>query len=232
MTRALIAALLLVATGEPAGAKILCPPGDFVVRAVGGAPSPLGDGVVLALGAGRAALDGVCPKARAGQFHRASGTWLGRVRARWTVCTRVADVRLRARFTMDAPYCTRLTGTLRMSGRRFEVVADRVPACGNGLREPGEQCDGTDSAHFGACCTADCTVAPGCPVQCDARFPCGAQEICLTTCGFVGTCHPLSAVTCGGGPVCACDHVTTYPDSCAAYAAGTGVFRTGACTPP
>jgi hypothetical protein len=139
-----------------------------------------------------------------------------------------------ARFDSSAPYCTRLTGTLRVGARRFAIVADREPACGNGLREAGEQCDGVDSAHFGQCCTPDCTLQPGCPLQCDreGRFLCSADEICVHVCGQLGTCQLRSEVRCENGPVCGCDNTTTYPSHCAAFAAGTGVSLVGPCRPP
>jgi hypothetical protein len=230
---ALVAAVLLACLATPAGAKVVCPPGRFVLSSERNAPEPLAAGLPLELGMGRAALPGLCGEVTAGRFLRSGGYWLYRVRARWQRCTRVRPVSLRARFDTNAPYCTRLIGTLRLGGRVFPVRADRVPACGNGLRESGEQCDGVDGAGFGTCCTPDCTLKPGCPLQCDLdRFPCSAPDVCTYMCGFNGVCQPRDRLDCSGGPVCACDTVTTYPDRCAAFAAGTGVAHPGPCQPP
>jgi len=141
---------------------------------------------------------------------------------------------MRAHFGATGPFCARLEGMLRLAGgRRVAFAAERIPACGNGIREAGEQCDGTDSAAWGSCCTDDCTVKPGCPMQCDrTRFPCaGPDEICTYTCGFSGVCQSRARIACGGGPVCGCDGATTYADRCAAFADGTGVANPGACQP-
>lgn len=190
------------------------------------------DGLPLGLGAGMVDLSGLCPAIEArGGFSRPGNHWSG-VRARWQRCTGPRRVLLRARFAFDAPFCTRLTGRLRLGARRFRVVADRVPACGNGLREPGEQCDGVDSASQGQCCNPDCTVKAGCSVLCDEYFPCGPADVCVSYCSSVSACEPRQALACGGGPVCGCDGTTTYPDRCAAFDAGTGVQYFGGCQPP
>ena len=61
-------------------------------------------------------------------------------------------------------------------------------------------------------------------------FQCeGADEICVTACGFGGTCQPRSDVRCEPGPVCDCSGEVTYSSNCAAYEAGAGVSRDGAC---
>lgn len=233
MTRALVTALLLSTLSTPALAKYVCPPGSFVLHPVADAPEPLRSGLVLELGAGRVELTGLCTGGVAGRFHRQTGGLLGRVRARWMRCERVRPVSLRARFDLDALRCMRLAGTLRLGRHRFPVLADRVPACGNGLREPGEQCDGGDSAGFGTCCTADCTVKPECPLQCDRdHFSCGELDMCIYSCGSAGVCWPRAKLDCDSGPVCGCDAVTTYPDICAAWADGTGASSGGTCRAP
>jgi hypothetical protein len=171
--------------------------------------------------------------APAGSFHPSIGRWVNRVRARWRRCTRMPSASFRARFVSESLFCTRLDGTLRLGGRKFRVVADREPACGNGLRELGEQCDGLDSDQRGTCCAADCTVKPGCLVNCDrAYFPCGAEDICVPSCWAPSVCWPRARLDCGGGAVCGCDAVTTYADRCAAFEAGIGVKHPGACRPP
>ena len=228
---AMLATLVLAA---PALAKYICPPGRFVLAVDRSSGTGMRDGMELELGRGAVKLSGVCPPARGRRYHPGLNAWLLRVTATWPRCRSRRGLALRARFDTNAPYCTRLTGTLRSrSGARVRFVAERVPACGNNLRERGEQCDGTDSAGFGTCCAADCTVKPGCAVQCDQEyFPCAGTDVCTYQCGFNGLCKPRDTVDCGSGPVCGCDHATTYPDRCAAFADGTGVSRLGACAVP
>jgi hypothetical protein len=230
--RALAAGFLLLSLSAPAFAKYICPSGRFVVHAVGSAPEPLRSGLPLELGTGRAELVGLCPTAPAGRFLHSIGRWANHVRVRWPRCARMPFASLRARFVPDAPFCTRLHGTLRLGGRKFRVVADREPSCGNGLREVGEQCDGADSDQSGTCCNADCTVKPGCLVHCDRTyFPCAAGDMCVPSCWAPSVCWPRARLDCGAGPVCGCDAVTTYPNQCAAFEAGTGVSRPAACRP-
>jgi hypothetical protein len=226
-----LAALLLVSwLGSPAAAKYLCPPGDFVVRPVrDDVPGRLGSGLPLHLGSGRADLAGLCPAVRADSFHRPTGRWFG-VRARWPRCGEVRSAALRARFAFDAPFCTRLEGRLRLGGRRFRVVAERVPVCGNGIRDAGEQCDGVDP-RYGDCCDDGCRVLAPCPVRCDDHFPCGPEEACVVTCRSGGVCERRAQIDCGTTPVCACDGTTTYPDRCAAIDAGAAIAYAGACRP-
>jgi len=193
------------------------------------------DGTELVLGRGQVTLASGCTSVRAGRYFSGMNRWL-HVNARWTRCHGRA-MTMRARFDYDDPsFCTRLEGEVRTrSGRKTSFTATRIPECGNELREPGEQCDGGDGTLFGLdCCAADCRVKPDCPVLCDFRrgFQCeGADEICATTCGFGGRCWPRADVPCKPGPVCDCSGEVTYSSNCAAYDAGAGVSRDGACTP-
>ena len=230
MRRALAASLFLACSSTPALAKYTCPPGTFIIQAVANAPEPLRSGLTLELGAGEAALPGVCAPNSGRRYDDGNRIWINRVRVRWPECTPRRRMSLRANFFSDALYCTRLTGTLRLGRRRFAVVADRVPSCGNGLREPGEQCDGYDGVAFLGCCSTDCRANPGCAVQCDRdHFPCVAEDVCFYECGARGVCRPRAEVDCGNGPVCACDRRTTYRDRCAAYDDGKGVAFAGSC---
>lgn len=223
MRRASAAVLLLAGMAMPVSAKVVCPPGQFTLHTQVAAL----DGGQLMLGEGDAAIADACGPVSAGDFHASTGRWLYHVRARWGQChgRRLA---LRARFDGRAPWCTRLTGVLRVGrSRRVGFVADRIPVCGNALREAGEQCD---EGHETPCCGLDCQVKPNCLVACDLRhFPCDADQLCVHNCGVGGACRPRAEVDCGSGPVCDCNEQTTYPDRCAAYEAGTGAGYPGPC---
>lgn len=227
MARTIAVLLILLGTTVPVLGKALCPPGRFTIRTM--EPSRF-DGTELVLGEGRALLADSCATARAGQFHRATGNWLFRIRARWRRCDG-RPLALHARWDFTTAYCTRLNGVIRSGGgRRTAFVADRVPECGNGLRETGELCDGSAGTFFAAqCCTAGCGLEPGCPRLCDRDFACGAEEICGYLCGFNGVCLERATVDCGSAPVCGCDLQTTYADRCAAYDAGSGVSAPRPC---
>src|SRR5262245_8550310 len=177
MNRSWFAILLALLTAQPAGAKLICPPGRFVLQVDPSSRMAAFDGRELELGQGRASLPGLCTSARAGRFlaHISrGGMWLNKVRTRRLRCDAGLSDRVRSRSSPTGSLCTRLEGVLRLrGGRRVAFAADRIPACGNGIRELGEECDGTDSAAWGTCCTDDCTVKPGCPMQCDrTRFLC------------------------------------------------------------
>jgi hypothetical protein len=233
VTRSGCALLLVLLAASTAAAKYICPPGRFVLHIAGQGMAVL-EGAELELGKGWVSLPGGCAAASGRRFLDGMDRWLNSIRTDRMRCDRGTSVRMRARFAIDGPYCAWLEGTLRTGrGRRIPFVAERIPACGNGLRETGEQCDGTASAAWGTCCADDCTVKPGCPVQCDQdRFLCVAPEICTYTCGFEGVCQAPERIDCASGPVCGCDNTTTYPDRCAAFAAGTGVSYAGACRQP
>jgi len=184
---ALAALVLLAGPSTLAAAKVLCPPGDFVVRAVDDrAPERLRSGLRLRLGTGSVELPDLCPPVGSDGFHRPTGRWT-QVRARWRRCAGPRAVSVRARFALDAAPCTRLDGRLRLRGRRFRVGADRVPVCGDGVRDAAEECDGVD-VRYGDCCDGECRALPGCPVRCDAHFPCASDADCVVTCRVGGVC--------------------------------------------
>ena len=195
-----------------------------------GAPEPLRSGLRLRLGTGVVEIAALCPAVESDSFHEPTGRWT-QVRTRWRRCVGPRSVSVRARFAFDAPPCTRLDGRLRFGTRRFRVVGDRVPACGNEVRDAGEQCDGVD-VRYGDCCDGQCRALAGCPVRCDAHFACAPGEVCVITCRTGGVCERRADLDCGTTAVCACDGTTTYPDRCAAIDAGAAVAYPGACLPP
>ena len=196
-------------------AKLVCPPGRFTIS-TSGANVRL-DGAELVLDRGRVILSGSCRSSSAWRYLPTTDRWLLHVVARWKRCHGPAIV-MRARFDpTDPASCTRLEGILRTaSGRRSRFIAQRVPECGNELREPGEQCDRQDGSPFGRdCCGSDCRVKPGGPLVCDLRrgFPCETpDQTCVTTCGSGGTCANRADVDCGASPVCDCSGEVTYAD--------------------
>jgi hypothetical protein len=218
----------------PVLAKLLCPPGRFVVDTSGASPAL--DGRELVLGAGTVALPGMCRVAAGRRYLERMDYWLTRVSARLRCPARPMVLRARFDLTSEAD-CTRLDGFVRTgSRRRIPFVATRIVECGNRLREPGEQCDGRDGSLFGLdCCGSDCRVKPGCPVVCETRrpFPCeGSDEICMIDCSFGGVCRPRADVDCGTTPVCDCSRQITYANRCAAWEAGTGIGGAAPCGTP
>lgn len=229
MAVARLALLLLVVASVPAGAKVICPPGDYVLRVDSGSRMAALDGRRLHLGAGQLGIDGGCRTSGARGFRRGLGAWTLAVRGTWPKCDG-RPLRLRARFDLYAAFCMRLVGTLRgPRGEPSRFVAERIPACGNGLREPGEQCDAGPAGD--TCCQPDCRTAPGCDARCDdATYPaCDADRVCVHTCGQGGVCRLRSWIRCDEGPVCDCAGEVTYANRCDAYAAGTGVSREEPC---
>jgi hypothetical protein len=231
-TAPLLAAALVLGIAVSASAKLVCPPGRFTMQSA----DARFDGSELVLGRGRVTMAPGCASVRAGRYLPAMNRWLLRVNARWNRCHGRAMV-MRARFDPTDPGpCGRIDGRVKTrSGRKIAFTATRIPECGNEIREPGEQCDGSDGSQFALdCCNADCRVKPECRVVCDFRrgFRCeGADKMCVTPCGFSGMCWPRADVQCDSGPVCDCSGEVTYSSNCAAYDAGAGVRRKGACAP-
>jgi hypothetical protein len=216
-----------------ASAKLVCPPGRFTMQSA----DARFDGTELVLGRGDVTMASTCASVRAGRYLPAMNRWLLHVNARWNRCHGRAMV-MRARFDPTDPGpCGRIAGQMKTrSGRKIAFTATRIPECGNEIREPGEQCDGADGSQFALdCCSADCRVKPECRLVCDFRrgFRCeGADEICVTPCGFSGMCWPRADLECKPNPVCDCSGQIMYASNCAAYEAGAGVSRVGACPPP
>jgi hypothetical protein len=118
--------LVLLGAALPAWGKLICPGGRFTVRTTAAGL----DGAELVLGSGAATLSGVCRAAPARRFLPGLRRWLF-VKARWPRC-HGPGLTMRARFDYTATsYCRRLTGTLRVGGRRVPFVAERIVECGN-----------------------------------------------------------------------------------------------------
>ena len=76
-----------------------------------------------------------------------------------------------------------------------------LEACGNGVVDPGEQCDaGSGNGQAGSCCTTGCNFAPeGKP--CPDGNACNGAE----TCSAFGQCVPGSPLDCNDHAVCTSD---------------------------
>jgi hypothetical protein len=74
------------------------------------------------------------------------------------------------------------------------------PFCGNGVRDPGEDCD-PGTSNLAACCTSACSFAPTAIICRPAAGPCDAAETCS---GTGPTCPPdrQRPLVCGDGRVC------------------------------
>ena len=112
----------------------------------------------------------------------------------------------------------------------FNLMGKKASICGNGVVEPGEQCDDGNTLD-GDCCSSTCQFDP-------AGAPCTGTNVCLTatTCDGAGVCGggtpTLSA--CNDGNVC------TVADTCFNGACvgvpntcdDANVCTTDFCTPP
>ncbi len=165
-TAPLLAAALVLGLAVSASAKAVCPPGRFTMQSA----DARFDGTELVLGRGKVTMASACTSVRAGRYLPGMNRWL-HVNARWNRCHGRSMI-MRARFDLTDPsLCGRIDGHLKTrSGRKIAFTATRIPECGNEIREPGEQCDGSDGSQFALdCCNADCRVKPECRVVCDFR---------------------------------------------------------------
>jgi hypothetical protein len=103
-----------------------------------------------------------------------------------------------------------------------------LEACGNGVVDPGEECDaGTSNGEPGACCTATCDFrAEGTP--CPDGNLCNGDE----TCSAFGQCRPGAPLVCNDHNLCTrdeCDPQSgcTYPKLDDGTSCSDGVFCNG-----
>jgi cysteine-rich repeat protein len=82
-------------------------------------------------------------------------------------------------------------------------TCDPEPACGNGVVEPGEECDG------GPCCAADCTFAA-------AGSACDDGDFCTDgdACDGAGSCQAGGPTDCSDGVACTVDTCDSANDTC------------------
>src|SRR5262249_5165246 len=69
-------------------------------------------------------------------------------------------------------------------------LSGRRATCGNGVPDPGEECDDGNTTD-GDCCSATCRFEPA-GVACGRAAPCGS-----TSCDGAGTCQDVPATVCG-----------------------------------
>ncbi len=81
-------------------------------------------------------------------------------------------------------------------------------ACGNGIPEPGEQCDDGNVLN-GDCCSATCAFEP-------AESPCPDIEYCdgVEACDGAGVCLDTTPVDCSDGVACTVDTCDETADIC------------------
>ncbi|MEZ4383132.1 MAG: DUF4215 domain-containing protein [Nannocystaceae bacterium] len=109
-------------------------------------------------------------------------------------------------------------------------VVDAEPVCGNGVVEPGEECDdGNDDDLDG--CTSECEDAPVCTLGTEG-CPCDGQSCNAGLMCEAGTCVEQAMAVCGNGvvePGEECDDGNQQPfDSCANNCVATS-FGTDPC---
>ena len=83
-----------------------------------------------------------------------------------------------------------------------------APACGDGILDPGEECDDGNTLD-GDCCSANCTFEPAGSSCADGEF-CNGEE----TCDGAGTCQPGTPVDCDDGVDCTLDACNEVNDTC------------------
>lgn len=100
----------------------------------------------------------------------------------------------------------------------------RAQAAARALAGDPQSCAAAAIDGGGLCAAGD---------RCAVGVPCGEDRLCqwrTGACEALGQCVAAEALPCGGGPVCGCDGVT-WPDRCAAAAAGSPVAHLGPCPP-
>jgi cysteine-rich repeat protein len=91
-------------------------------------------------------------------------------------------------------------------------TCDAVAACGNGILEPGEECDDGNTLD-GDCCSSQCFFEPVGSSCSDGQF-CNGEE----SCDGAGTCDAGLPVDCDDGVACTVDACDETADSCVSTA--------------
>jgi hypothetical protein len=111
----------------------------------------------------------------------------------------------------DAVMDCSATGDPCDDGSRCEEETDecvRVPGCGDGIVDPGEECD-DGNVLGGDCCSASCQFEPV-DSPCPDGMYCNGEE----TCDGAGTCQAGTPVDCSDGVGCTVDSCNEATDSC------------------
>jgi cysteine-rich repeat protein len=87
-------------------------------------------------------------------------------------------------------------------------TCDAEPGCGDGVVDPGEDCDDGNTLD-GDCCSADCTFEPE-GSSCDDGEFCNGEEVC----DGAGTCLEGDPVDCSDGIDCTVDACNEIEDVC------------------
>jgi cysteine-rich repeat protein len=87
-------------------------------------------------------------------------------------------------------------------------TCDRVPGCGDGIVDPGEDCDDGNTLD-GDCCSATCQFEAA-DSPCPDGMYCNGDE----TCDGAGTCQAGTPVDCSDGVGCTVDSCDEATDSC------------------